>query len=138
MITRFPTGFIFCGDNWSQLVLKLLYTLQNHLEDTKMKMRTLFIAITVFAFLANPAFAKKKKHKYLPPGLQKKLDRGQKLPPGWQKKIARGEVLDLHVYRHAQVIIPVDRYGVISVLIDNRVVRLIHATREIMSVFNYK
>jgi len=103
-----------------------------------MKIRTLFIAITVFAFLVNPAFAKKKKHKHLPPGLQKKLDRGQTLPPGWQKKIARGEVLDVHVYRQAQVIIPVDRYGVISVLIDNRVVRLIHATREIMSVFNYK
>ena len=103
-----------------------------------MKMRTLFVAITVFTFLANPAFAKKKKHKHLPPGLQKKLDRGQTLPPGWQKKIARGEVLDLRVYRHAQVIIPLDRYGVISVLVNNKVVRLIQATREILGVFNYR
>lgn len=36
----------------------------------------------------------KGKKKDLPPGLQKKLERGGELPPGWQKKLARGEVLD--------------------------------------------
>ena len=32
---------------------------------------------------------KQKKHKNLPPGLQKKVARGKELPPGWQKKIGR-------------------------------------------------
>jgi hypothetical protein len=40
-------------------------------------------------------------HKKLPPGLQKKLERGGELPPGWQKKLARGEVLGPDLRRHA-------------------------------------
>jgi len=40
--------------------------------------------------------------KQLPPGLQKKLDRGGSLPPGWQKKLQRGEVVDREVYREAE------------------------------------
>lgn len=104
-----------------------------------MKTKVLFALITAVAFFATPSYAKPKhKHKHLPPGLQKKLDRGQPLPPGWQKKIARGEVLDIHTYRGARVIIPIDRHGVVSILVDDRVVRLIHATREILDVFNYR
>ena len=125
-----------------------------------MNLKTLSVAIVTIAFLANPAFAKKPKHankhdhkhahdnkqdngqkykkKRLPPGLQKKVDKGQSLPPGWQKKVARGQVLDVRVYRHSRVIIPIDKYGVVSVLVDNKVIRLIQATREILDVFNYR
>ena len=38
----------------------------------------------------------------LPPGLQKKLERGGSLPPGWQKKLQRGEVIDRETYRDAE------------------------------------
>ncbi|MEH6548946.1 MAG: hypothetical protein V7711_10935 [Pseudomonadales bacterium] len=41
-----------------------------------------------------PKNKNKNKQKSLPPGLQKKVERGEELPPGWQKKLARGEVLD--------------------------------------------
>jgi hypothetical protein len=41
------------------------------------------------------------KHKKLPPGLHKKLERGGELPPGWQKKLARGELLAPDLRRHA-------------------------------------
>ncbi len=103
-----------------------------------MNTKLIVVSITMLAFLASPAFAKKKKHKHLPPGLQKKLDRGQSLPPGWQKKIARGEVLDINTYRQAEIIIPIDRHGVVSILVEGRVVRLIEATRVILDVFNYR
>ena len=127
-----------------------------------MNIKTLFIAITATAFLANSAFAKKPKHankhvedhghshthknknkhknkrKHLPPGLQKKVDRGQALPPGWQKKVARGQVLDVRVYRHGRVIVPIDKHGAVSILVDDRVIRLIQATRVILDVFNYR
>ena len=113
-----------------------------------MNFKTLFISITAIAFLASPAFAKKPKHankhadkhkhKHLPPGLQKKLERGQALPPGWQKKVARGQVLDIRVYRQGRVIIPIDKYGAVSILVDDRVIRVIQATRVILDVFNYR
>ena len=119
-----------------------------------MNIKMLFISTIAIAFLASPALAKKpkhaqkhaekhgQKHKYkkkrLPPGLQKKVDRGQALPPGWQKKVARGQVLDVRVYRHGRVIVPFDRYGAVSILVDDRVIRLIHATRVILDVFNYR
>jgi len=121
-----------------------------------MKIKFLFVFITTITFLANPVFAKKPKnaqkdaekhghnhdhkhkHKRLPPGLKKKLERGQALPPGWQKKVARGEVLDIRVYRQGRVIVPLDRHGAVSILVDNRVIRLIQATRVILDVFNYR
>ena len=125
-----------------------------------MNIKTLFVSVFAIIFLANPAFAKKPKHankhaqkhghnhkhgnsqkhkkKRLPPGLQKKVDKGQALPPGWQKKVSRGQVLDYRVYRHGRVIIPIDKYGAVSILVDNKVIRLIHATREILDVFNYR
>ncbi len=39
-----------------------------------------------------------KKRKSLPPGLAKKMARGEALPPGWQMKVARREVMDYEVY----------------------------------------
>lgn len=129
-----------------------------------MKLNVLFLFTVAVLFLTTPAFAKKPNHgnknahkhsqqqvyktkhkhkhknkrKRLPPGLQKKVERGQALPPGWQRKVARGQVLDVRVYRYGQVIVPIDKYGAVSILVDNKVIRLIHATREILDVFNYR
>lgn len=44
----------------------------------------------------------RREYKSLPPGLQKKLDRGGSLPPGWQKKLQRGEVIDRETYDSAE------------------------------------
>lgn len=40
--------------------------------------------------------------KALPPGLQKKLERGGSLPPGWQKRLSRGEQLDAQAYEQSK------------------------------------
>lgn len=83
----------------------------------------------------------KAKRKNLPPGLQKKLDRGGELPPGWQKKVARGEVLDVDLYRQSRSL-PEDLLDLLSTesdgtelrLLNDRVVRIIGDTRAVLDV----
>jgi hypothetical protein len=84
-----------------------------------------------------------KKHKRLPPGLQKKAARGQALPPGWQKKLARGEVLDYEIYQHARRIpyelsrrLPPAPEGTVLIKVEGKIIRLYEATRTILDVFD--
>lgn len=75
-------------------------------------------------------------HGSLPPGLQKKAQRGQSLPPGWQKKLQRGHILEPDIYRHGVIIRPRDQHGYVTMRIDNEVVRLIAATHEIVDILS--
>ena len=74
------------------------------------------------------------KEKSLPPGLQKKLERGGELPPGWQKKLVVGEYLDDEVYHSARVIDPVGDLGETTLEVEGRIVRVIEATKEIIDI----
>jgi len=85
---------------------------------------------------------KGKKPKSLPPGLQKKLDRGGSLPPGWEKKLRKGEILPVDVYaqchplpREVVVKLPPQPPGTVVIAIGGKVARLAAATREILDVF---
>jgi hypothetical protein len=71
----------------------------------------------------------------LPPGLQKKAAHGN-LPPGWQKKLVVGHRLDSDVYRYGRVVVPVDDRGYVTVQIEDRRLRLIAATLEIIDILN--
>jgi hypothetical protein len=72
----------------------------------------------------------------LPPGLQKKVERGEPLPPGWQKKVnyREGDYLDRDLLR----------YGTIEdidgnrqrVRIEDRVYTIIRDTREILDILD--
>lgn len=82
------------------------------------------------------------KSKKLPPGLQKKLARGGELPPGWQKKLSRGEVVPTDVWairqplpRDILVRLPPQPAGVITVRVDNQILRVIAATQILLDVF---
>lgn len=84
-----------------------------------------------------------KKTKSLPPGLQKKVERGGELPPGWQKKVVRGEVLDAQVYGHSRPLppdlmkrLPPQPGGTIVITVEGKVVRLLEATLTILDVFD--
>ncbi len=84
-----------------------------------------------------------KKTKPLPPGLQKKVERGGELPPGWQKKVVRGEVLDARVYGHSRPLppdlmkrLPSQPAGTIVITVQGKVVRLVEATLTILDVFD--
>lgn len=71
----------------------------------------------------------------LPPGLQKKAAHGN-LPPGWQKKLAVGHHLDRDIYAHAHILGPVSDRGYITVEIEDRRLRLLAATLEIVDILN--
>lgn len=84
---------------------------------------------------------KDKKQKSLPPGLQKKVERGGQLPPGWQKKVARGEVLEEDIYLASKNlpqdiidILPTEPEGTTIRQIDDRIVRVMDATGVILDV----
>lgn len=85
---------------------------------------------------ATTAMAKPDKSGDLPPGLQKKVNRGGELPPGWKKKLAPGYILEDAIYDHAVIVQPVDRHGLVTVRIEGELVRLIHATHEIVDVLS--
>lgn len=80
--------------------------------------------------------AKPEKNKGLPPGLQKKAERGQALPPGWQKKLAVGGTLDKTVYAHGKIVVPIDDKGIITLHVEDKMIRLFKATREIVEILN--
>lgn len=84
---------------------------------------------------------KPKKKKSLPPGLQKKLERGGELPPGWQEKVARGEVLDADLYGYSrslpeELLRRLPRYvdGTELRFLDDRVIRVMDDSRAILDV----
>jgi hypothetical protein len=78
--------------------------------------------------------ASKNKDKQLPQGLQMKVDRGGSLPPGWQKKLEKGEVLEESVYNHSVLVIPLDSKGLLTVRVEGKLIQLVEATREIIEI----
>ncbi len=78
-----------------------------------------------------------KKQKSIPYGLQKKTQKGEPLPPGWQKKIRKGEVMDEDMLKRAKVIHSKDypkTPGSEIYQIENKIFRVMKATREILEV----
>jgi Ni/Co efflux regulator RcnB len=78
----------------------------------------------------------------LPPGLQKKVERGMALPPGWQKKLARGEHLDREYYSLGRPLpedllrrLPPSRPGSEILKIEDQIILIDAATRLILDVF---
>ena len=99
-------------------------------------MNKLIIFFISLAFITGPAFAKNDKHKGLPPGLEKNQKRGKPLPPGWQKKLVKGHILDIDVYHHARVVVPVDAHGIITVSIEGRLLKLDKVSLKIVDILN--
>jgi hypothetical protein len=95
------------------------------------------LLIAVVAAGAGLAEAKPGNSGDLPPGLQKKAARGGELPPGWKKKLARGYILEDAIYDHAVIVHPVDDRGLVTVRIEGELVRLVHATHEIVDILSH-
>ncbi|MCD8550782.1 MAG: hypothetical protein LRY74_11465 [Shewanella xiamenensis] len=72
----------------------------------------------------------------LPPGLQKKVDKGQPLPPGWQKKLHRGDILDYDIYDRGRIVVPLDREGRISIQVEGAIIKLDEKSRKILDIVN--
>jgi len=103
-----------------------------------MKIKALFAAFiaacVVSFFTSGTALAKNDKNTSLPPGLQKKAASGKALPPGWQMKLAPGKKMDTEVYQQGEIIVPINSHGEITLRVDDKVVRLYKATREIIEI----
>ncbi len=83
----------------------------------------------------------KSSQKKIPKGLQKKMAKGGSLPPGWQKKLNRGEPITRDTYRYARplpeailVQLPKPPAGTIIVEIEGEIVRLAEATLTIIDI----
>ena len=87
--------------------------------------------------------SKQHKKKKLPPGLQKKLERGGELPPGWQTKVTRGEVLDEELLSHAQPLpddlrnsLPILQDGTEMRRIGDKIVRIMEGNGTVLDVID--
>ena len=100
-------------------------------------MKVLVVLVAVFSLVASPIYAKGKnkgKGKGLPPGLAMNVKRGKPLPPGWQKKIAPGKILDKDIYMHGKVIVPLDPLGIVTIKIDDKIMRIHEKNMEILEI----
>jgi len=95
---------------------------------------TAIITCLASCLISGTALAKNDKDKPLPPGLQKKVNNGKPLPPGWQNKLAKGEKMDEEVYNQGEIIVPINEHGEITLRVNDKVVRLYKATKEIIEV----
>ncbi|MGB6019127.1 MAG: hypothetical protein WBF77_05970 [Sulfurimonadaceae bacterium] len=92
------------------------------------------IAFSILLGLSiSPLYAKKDKSQ-LPKGLQKKAASGKQLPPGWEKKLKRGNTLDGDIYRQGKVVVPLDPLGLVTIRVDDRLIRLHKETRKIIDI----
>lgn len=97
----------------------------------------IIISAIIAAALASTSLsvlAKNPHGKGLPPGLQKKVNRGGELPPGWQKKLARGHVIDVRVYNAGKIIVPPDPRGILTLKVENRLLRVHKDTLKILKI----
>ena len=85
----------------------------------------------------------KKSKKKLPPGLQKKVDRGGELPPGWKKKLEVGSVLEPEVDEVAKTVpeeilarLPDIPEGTEILEVGGEIIRVIESTREIVDILS--
>lgn len=100
-------------------------------------MKLLLKSIVLAAALAPVAVMAEPPHSNgLPPGLQKKVERGQALPPGWQKKLdyRRGDHFDRDLYQYGRVYDIDGRRQRIE--IEDKVYTVIKDTREIVDILN--
>ena len=72
----------------------------------------------------------------LPPGLEKKHDKGKPLPPGWQKKLNRGDILDYDIYDRGRIVVPVDKDGRVSIEVEGSIIKLDEKSRKILDIVN--
>ena len=102
----------------------------------KMNINLLLSLFLVAGVVASPVYAKNDKSKDLPPGLQKKMMKGESLPPGWQKKMRKGGILDVDMVKRGDIVVPLDKKGLLTIRLEGKLVRLVKATREVVEVLD--
>ncbi|GHG60362.1 hypothetical protein GCM10010919_03770 [Alishewanella longhuensis] len=102
-------------------------------------MKTFMIVLCTSTLMFSQLVMAKPDHdKGLPPGLEKKLEKGQPLPPGWQKKLSAGQYLSDDYYRRSTLLKKPNADGIITIQIEGTVIELFHHTREIVRILDGK
>lgn len=103
-------------------------------------MKTTISLLLASALLSTPVMAHDHKGNpstgNLPPGLQKKIERGGELPPGWRDKVRIGDRIDRDIYRYRHVLRDADDRGIATIQLGYRILRVIEDTREIIEILN--
>lgn len=103
-----------------------------------MNVKISIILVLALMLTVSPVYAKNKhKGKQLPPGLAKNVKRGKPLPPGWQKKISPGKTLERDIYAHAKILVPVDPFGIVTLKIDDKILRVHEKSMEIVKILTH-
>lgn len=95
---------------------------------------TVWLGMAVLAVAVPGEALAKKDPGRLPPGLQKKVERGGELPPGWRKKLREGDTLGVRFYRAGRVEPVNARYE--KVHVEDKVYTVIKNTREIVDILS--
>lgn len=103
-------------------------------SNTKMTLPTFISAVLAACLMLSTAPVLAKNKNQLPPGLQKKLERGGELPPGWQKKWHKGDRLDDDIYARGTIVVPFGKDGSITVDIEGVLMRVHEHTHEIFDI----
>lgn len=99
-----------------------------------LKQSIMLLTLSLLACQIATAAPPHSKHNSLPPGLEKKAERGQALPPGWKKKLHLGEVLPQDIFEHAIILSPPDKLGEISIRIEDELLKIHQRTRKIIDI----
>jgi hypothetical protein len=97
--------------------------------------KLIILLLTSLTLVSVNVHAKQDKSKKLPPGLQMKADKGQALSSGWKKKLSKGSTLNKTVYDQGKIIVPIDDKGIVTIRVEDKMIRLMKATREIVDNF---
>jgi hypothetical protein len=100
--------------------------------------KTAFALILIMGLSWSPCVVTAQNQNELPPGTQKKMERSGELPYGMQRKYKKGEILDRKVFEQSFIIEPENRYGVVGISVDNKTIRVIRSTREIVDIVDSK
>lgn len=96
---------------------------------------TIVTAALLQDFMLGPAEAQPTALRHnLPPGLQKRVEQGKPLPPGWAKKLQPGQILDRDIFDRGQIIGRSPDNEQITIRVDDEVIRIARATREILAI----
>ena len=103
-----------------------------------MTMQTLLLRAAFFASalsLSNVALAADRGH-YLPLAGESDMLASNQLPDNWRSGLAKGSKLDYDLYRQSKVVYRDAANGTVAVRLQNKVVRVIEDTREIVDVLH--
>ncbi|MFH0727187.1 MAG: hypothetical protein V2B19_12710 [Pseudomonadota bacterium] len=102
-------------------------------------MKKIWVMMVLWGLMQYPALAKKDSENDLPSGLQQKIYRGgEHTSGGLHRQYRKGEILDRQTCDRSAIVEPENQKGVIGIQVEDKVLRVIRSTREIVDIVEGK